>query len=671
MPRQVGDLVRDLRRAQADLTPKKGMKRTQGRAMFLVGAGCSASAGIPLASEVSREAVRHLASRYGLVDHGAPLPADQQGAIAALGLLVANGAFPKRFEPKDEVADWGGMYGYIFSDHIKHPNEQRSFISALVEPKSGEKEDPSFLLNWSHACLGELVRLRFVHTVLTTNFDQLVLKGIIRTGIIPVVADGLESLSRISPTPTWPQVVHVHGSMHTYELRNSYASLRETEHDSGLQATLLSVLKETDVLVIVGYSGGDEGIMALLQKVGRALPKMVVYWVAYESEYESLTPRARDLLETGEYKYFLLGQESDDFFNHLLGELGVGPPGWIKQPLEVLRTQIRIKVSDETASDVSRLINSYHDRVEHAVKEGTLPETPLSRATEARSALRFKEAADIISGVDDFQDDPDLLRVHATSLYEHNNRMDEQDADLLRTAIVELERLEASGGATAGDYETLIEARRDLYDVGEDEAAREALSTRIDQDANKALKLPGNSRQSERSRALMRFYKGEASQTKAERMKSLDLSSHPDRDDERRRLLGVARDLYAQALPTLAWSDAIRARECREGMAGALTELAELEATPAIRLSHAREARALFVDVVRSTARNAPGKRHAGALENLAGVVELLGRLSPSESARLRTEEVELLESALAAYLEFDVNDDAARVQARLETIRL
>src|ERR1700722_7492872 len=228
-PREISHLVQDLQRARAnDQSLRDAASQSeQGRAMFLIGGGCSASAGIPLASQVAKEAVVGLAKTYKVqgFDEGKLTPE------RALEALIEAEKMPPRFKTGEGVFSWGELYGFIFSEHIKHPNDQRALITRLVSTND-------FELNWSHACLGELVHSKFVHAVLTTNFDQLVLKGIIRTGIIPVVADGLESLSRISATPKNPQVVHLHGSMHTYELRNSYVALRETQYDRGLQALM-------------------------------------------------------------------------------------------------------------------------------------------------------------------------------------------------------------------------------------------------------------------------------------------------------------------------------------------------------------------------------------------------------------------------------------------------
>ena len=82
-PREIADLVRDLMRARATLSIDQAQhqgdggeggetneeKRDgRGTAMFLVGAGCSSSAGIPLASEVAKAAVLALERDYRVAD---------------------------------------------------------------------------------------------------------------------------------------------------------------------------------------------------------------------------------------------------------------------------------------------------------------------------------------------------------------------------------------------------------------------------------------------------------------------------------------------------------------------------------------------------------------------------------------------------------------------------
>ena len=93
---------------------------------------------------------------------------------------------------------------------------------------------------------------------------------------------------------------------------------------------MMGLLKEATVLVVVGYAGGEEGIMTLLQRAATALPRMVVYWIAFEDDFDLLSKRTKELLSTGENKFFIPGQRADDFFNKVVGELGIGAPDWIR-----------------------------------------------------------------------------------------------------------------------------------------------------------------------------------------------------------------------------------------------------------------------------------------------------------------------------------------------------
>lgn len=636
-----------------------GPKGGQGRAMFLIGAGCSASAGVPLAAEVAQAAIVGLAEAYNLLAPGALRGLDKVAqARRALDTLIDVEKFPPRFRAVDGVYPWGELYSYVFSEHIKHPNDQRALITELVDTER-------FDLNWAHACLGELVHQRFVHTVLTTNFDQLVLKGIIRTGIVPVVADGLESLSRISPKPHWPQVVHLHGSMHTYELRNSREALRETEDDRGLQTLMLSILRETTVLVVVGYSGGEEGIMSLLHEAAIALPRMVVYWIAYERDYALLSPRARAFLEMGEHKYFVLGQESDEFFNQLIGELGLGPPGWIKHPLEVLHEQVKIRHNPTVSDDVGRLIAAYEARVAYAMANGVQADTIEVEATELRSANRFRAAADLIETDPNYATRPEALRIHATSVFDDYNRSASPQVSDMRAVIGEFEVLVAGPDARLADIEILIEARRDLYEALPDgDPERQQIAQAI---ADSAQAGQDKAEAHSRTWAVMEFYRGEAGQLVVEQMRRPgSVALKPRRRDITRRLQ-TARRAYAEALPYLARTDMERARECKEGLAGALSLLAELERDNTKALSYLREARTLFQEVVDVARRNTPGREYAGALANLAGVVEVTASRFPEEAHNARNEERRLLLTARAIYLELDDSENAERMQRRLD----
>ncbi|MGX5845023.1 hypothetical protein ACWGTI_30560 [Mesorhizobium sp. ArgA1] len=170
---------------------------------------------------------------------------------------------------------------------------------------------------------------------MTTNFDQLVLQGIILAGVIPVVADGLSALSRVASRPDYRQFIHLHGSMHTYELRNSVSAVNATQEALSMQGTIFG-LKDAGLLVVVGYSGSEDGgVITLLEKSFAAFPNLQVFWVLYEESTDALNTRVRTML-TGRNKFVILNQDADRFFAQLLRELGFGAPEWMENPLSIL-----------------------------------------------------------------------------------------------------------------------------------------------------------------------------------------------------------------------------------------------------------------------------------------------------------------------------------------------
>lgn len=104
--RTVKQLARDLRLARDSAPPKSPNNKRplldvgeisgrRGRAIFLLGAGCSASAKIPLAASVAQRCICVLARRYSTDQSRA---GDFEDPIKALKLLVTRGIIPQRFQ---------------------------------------------------------------------------------------------------------------------------------------------------------------------------------------------------------------------------------------------------------------------------------------------------------------------------------------------------------------------------------------------------------------------------------------------------------------------------------------------------------------------------------------------------------------------------------------------
>lgn len=339
-------------------------------AVFLVGAGCSRSAGIPLSGEIAQACVPELARELSNGHQSSRSPKK------ALQWLIGNNYL-------SQGKGWPEYYVEIFDRYYKSSSTQRAVIQESIARGRG-------LINWAHICLGELVDKHYVHTVLTTNFDQLVLQGVVLTGRIPVVADGTEAVTRISSKPTTPQVIHLHGSMHTYSPRNSRRALKEVGRDPAMKGTLLSLLKDASILVVVGYAGGEDGIIDNLREATEIYRELVIYWVLHENSISVLRREVRAVI-AGQNKFYIPGQDADAFFAELAKKLEL-KPGWMADPLAPIEARLRA-TTDGGNADIGLALKGYGRSVRELQRQA--PDLQDDDAVIERAAM------DSLAGQDD------------------------------------------------------------------------------------------------------------------------------------------------------------------------------------------------------------------------------------------------------------------------------
>lgn len=228
---------------------------------------------------------------------------------------------------------------------------------------------------------------KFIHTVLTTNFDQLALQGMLAAGVLPAVADGVEALARVSDRPRTPQLVQIHGSMHAYSLRNSQRATKDTADDLQVQGMVYSLLKSANFLLVIGYRGNEEGVMQLLQKAADKLPELTVYWVCRDPSAAKLSPAAKKLLETGQNKYLIPGQDADGFFATVFASENIDAPGCVLKPLARLQTEAGSYCGGDNP-EANRLISGCRALLADA--ETQVGKDANARLMEAAAALHLK-----------------------------------------------------------------------------------------------------------------------------------------------------------------------------------------------------------------------------------------------------------------------------------------
>ena len=250
--------------------------------MWLLGAGASASAGVPTAADIIWDLKQQLfvsqrrAPSHEVADLSNPVVRNRlQGHVDALGRLPSQGS-------PDE-------YAALFEAVYPAEADRRAYIDGKL---AGAK--PSY----GHIALATLMKANRTRIVWTTNFDALVADACARlfgsTGNLTTAdLDSSTHALQAIQEERWPVEVKLHGDFRSRRLKNTPEELRR--QDSVMRQALVDASRQNG-LVLVGYSGRDDSIMDSFDRaIGEtnAFPAGL-FWLHRGDD--SPLPRVADLL---------------------------------------------------------------------------------------------------------------------------------------------------------------------------------------------------------------------------------------------------------------------------------------------------------------------------------------------------------------------------------------
>jgi len=255
--------------------------------MWLLGAGASASAGVPTADDMIWDFKRRLYCSLQRVSvRACSYPGDP-----ALRFRLQ-----RYFDSQEGYPQAGSDEEYARYFELAFPAEQdrRRYLE-----EASVRATPSF----GHLVLAVLMKLAKARLVWTTNFDRAVedaaasLLG--SSGRIVVSTLDTASVARQALNEDrFPLLVKLHGDFHSRELKNTSTELQE--QDAQMRGALQDACRRFG-LVVVGYSGRDRSVMDSLEQAleaDGAFPSGL-FWLQYEdgqssSRLDHLMERARE-----------------------------------------------------------------------------------------------------------------------------------------------------------------------------------------------------------------------------------------------------------------------------------------------------------------------------------------------------------------------------------------
>src|SRR4051794_3174833 len=297
------------------------LKRTQRGATVLIGAGCSKTAGIPLASEFVK-----------LIRDKWPVRCKR----------VGDGSYARFM---DELGD----------------DERHELIAPFIDTAR---------VNWAHMAIAQMMKHERVGRILTTNFDPLIIQACAIAGQFPAVYD-LASSSLFKPAQVRdPSVFYLHGQ------RLGFVMLNTEEQVQSHFETLEPVFEragEGRVWIVAGYSGLNDPVFRHLAAVGHFGHNL--YWVGYGNE--DPPPHVAELLSKQRCAFYVRGYDADRFFVELARALDCFPPDIISKPFSHLQTFLELLMPFPPMPDSPHdLREAARARIQQAIDTFELGERP-------------------------------------------------------------------------------------------------------------------------------------------------------------------------------------------------------------------------------------------------------------------------------------------------------
>lgn len=258
-----------------------------GQLAWLLGAGTSASAGIPTGWDMIADFKARLFCAQIGVPRAEVDPTDPIWEERIAAYFDGAHGLPPAGDPDE--------YAAAFEAVFPEARDRRAYIEAATRQGS-----PSY----GHRVIAALITAGLIRCIFTTNFDPLVEQTtVLSNALVPPgerahltvsALDSAERAARCIREDAWPLLVKLHGDYQSERLKNTTLELQT--QDEVLRKTLIDASGRFG-LVVAGYSGRDHSIMDALDEAVSAPAAFVagLYWVARPGA--RLLPRVTDMLE--------------------------------------------------------------------------------------------------------------------------------------------------------------------------------------------------------------------------------------------------------------------------------------------------------------------------------------------------------------------------------------
>ena len=335
-----------------------------------------------------------------------------------------NEDFSKWLQARPGWQDNTSDYAKYFEAYEPTEHGRTTYINRWMETASP---------GWGYFCLAQLLAQSYFHTIVTTNFDDLIYEACTLYSVRrPRVYSASTPYTSLEHDHDRPTIIKLHGDYLYGKIRNTTKELQALDRRL---VTEVSTLFARHEIIVIGYSGTDDGIMKEL--FANVPPSNGIYWCTYKQE--SIPGSVLQIVSSNDLDGKTDGVEHDrhwfqvetngfdDFMDELVNELEFSLPG-ITQPIQALidaipgriegsNSRYRLKYFDEAIQQLQR----EEKELARAYGVDSIPRTPYRLRLEAMYARLKRQYNDAIALYGLLtklpnQDTPEVLIEYAVTL---------------------------------------------------------------------------------------------------------------------------------------------------------------------------------------------------------------------------------------------------------------